>query len=70
MATAAAQRAPHTVSFYLRDLADALHGYYNAHKVLVDDAAVRDARLALLAATRVVLASGLGLLGVSAPESM
>ena len=70
VATAAAQRAPHTVSFYLRDLADALHGYYNAHKVLIDDAAVRDARLALLAATRVVLASGLGLLGVSAPESM
>jgi arginyl-tRNA synthetase len=70
LAVAAEQRAPHTLAFYLRDLADALHGYYNAHKVLIDDTAVRDARLALLAATRSVLASGLGLLGVSAPESM
>lgn len=70
IASAAEQRAPHMLAFYLRDLADALHGYYNAHKVLIDDDAVRDARLALLAATRSVLAAGLGLLGVSAPESM
>ena len=70
LAAAAEQRAPHMLAFYLRDLADALHGYYNAHKVLVENAAVRDARLALLAATRSVLAAGLGLLGVSAPESM
>lgn len=67
---AADNRAPHMASFYLRDLADALHSYYNAHKVLVEDAATRDARLALLAATRSVLVAGLGLLGVRAPESM
>ncbi|MCR9092521.1 MAG: arginine--tRNA ligase, partial [Proteobacteria bacterium] len=68
--TAAEHRAPHMISFYLRDLADALHSYYNAHKVLIDDRATRDARLALLAATQSVLASGLQLLGVSAPETM
>lgn len=68
--TAAVQRAPHMLSFYLRELADALHSFYNAQRVLVDDARVRDGRLALLAATRTVLASGLGLLGVSAPQSM
>ncbi len=68
--TAATQMAPHMVAFYLRELADALHSYYNAHAFLVDDAALRSARIALVRATRTVLASGLDLLGVSAPESM
>ncbi|MEL7025407.1 MAG: arginine--tRNA ligase [Pseudomonadota bacterium] len=67
---AADRRAPHTLVNYLRDLAGELHSYYNSSKWLVDDAAVRHVRLALIAATRVVLANGLTLLGVSAPERM
>ena len=62
--------SPHIVVFYLRELADALHSYYNAHAFLVDDAALRDARLVLVKATGVVLKNGLGLLGVSAPDRM
>jgi arginyl-tRNA synthetase len=62
--------APHQIAFYLKDLAADFHAFYNAERVLVDDAAVRDARLALLAATQQVLRNGLGLLGVSAPERM
>ncbi len=61
---------PHLVSIYLRDLANAFHTWYHATPVLVDNAPVRDARLALSAATRQVLANGLDLLGVSAPETM
>jgi len=61
---------PHQVAFYLRDLAGELHSYYNAERVLVDDEAVRNARLALLLATRQVLRNGLGLIGVSAPARM
>ncbi|MEK6806260.1 MAG: arginine--tRNA ligase [Pseudomonadota bacterium] len=67
---AAAQYTPHTLVFYLRDVADALHGYYHAQAFLVDDAALRSARLALVKATGVVLKNGLGLLGVSAPDRM
>ena len=58
------------MSFYLRELANDFHTYYNAHTFLVDDEDLRDARLALIDATRRVLANGLGLLGVSAPETM
>jgi arginyl-tRNA synthetase len=61
---------PHLVAQYLRELANAFHGWYHASPVLVADAALRDARLALARATRQVLANGLDLLGVSAPESM
>ena len=61
---------PHQVAFYLRELAADLHAYYNAERVLVDDPAVKMARLALMCATRQVLRNGLGLLGVSAPERM
>lgn len=67
---AAADHAPHQLAFYLRELAAAFHAWYNAERMLVEDVAVRDARLALASATRQVLGSGLGLLGVSAPESM
>ncbi|HEU0199261.1 MAG TPA: arginine--tRNA ligase [Burkholderiaceae bacterium] len=70
LASAAEELAPHQVAFYLKDLAADFHGFYNAERVLVDDAGTRDARLALLAATRQVLRNGLGLLGVSAPERM
>ena len=67
---AAADFAPQAVAHYLRDLADAFHSYYNAQQFLVDDAALRNARLALVFATRQVLVNGLKLLGVSAPEQM
>jgi len=61
---------PHQVAFYLRELAGELHSYYNAERVLVDDAALKHARLALLLATRQVLRNGLALIGVSAPARM
>lgn len=67
---AAAQRAPHMLVHYLRELATAFHALYNAEQFIVDDPALRNARLALIEATRRTIALGLGLLGVSAPESM
>ncbi len=67
---AAGELAPHAVAFYLRDLAGEFHSFYNAERVLVDDEAQRNARVALLAATRQVLANGLAVLGVSAPSKM
>ena len=67
---AALDLEPHQLAYYLRELANDLHTYYNAHKFLVDDTALRAARLALVAATKQVLANGLALLGVSAPEEM
>jgi arginyl-tRNA synthetase len=67
---AAANRAPQHLVHYLRDLANEFHTYYNAHTFIVDDAALRNARLALISATRKVIAAGLTLLGVSAPDSM
>ena len=67
---AAGDCAPHTLAFYLRDLAAEFHGWYNAERLLVDDAALREARLALALAVRQVLQSGLHILGVSAPEAM
>jgi arginyl-tRNA synthetase len=67
---AARELAPHSVAFYLRDLAADFHSYYNAERILVEDATLANARLALCAATRQVLASGLALLGVGAPERM
>jgi arginyl-tRNA synthetase len=70
LARAATEHAPHDVAFYLRDLAGALHSYYAAERFLVDDAALALARLTLLAATRRVLAAGLGVLGVGAPQAM
>ena len=62
--------APHTIANYLKELASALHSYYNDTKFLVDDDQVKQARLALITATRTVLQNGLHLLGVSAPEKM
>ncbi len=67
---AALNEEPHQLTHYLRDLANDLHTYYNAHQFLVDDAALRDARVKLILATREVLRNGLNLIGVSAPESM
>ena len=67
---AAKNRAPQTLVHYLRDLVSDFHSSYNAHKVLVDDAGLRDARLTLYAAVKSVVANGLAILGVSAPEEM
>ncbi|MEW5893746.1 MAG: arginine--tRNA ligase [Pseudomonadota bacterium] len=67
---AARELAPHLIAYYLKDLAADLHGYYVSCQFLVEDEALKLARLALIAATRQVLASGLALLGVSAPDKM
>jgi len=67
---AALSHEPHQIAHYLRELANDFHTYYNAHQFLVDDAALRHARLTLISATRQVIANGLGLLGASAPEAM
>ena len=68
--SAARALEPHQIAAYLRGLATQLHAFYNAHTFLVDDDALRGARLSVAVATRAVLADGLALLGVSAPESM
>jgi arginyl-tRNA synthetase len=67
---AASNRAPHALTHYLRELANAFHTYYNAEQFIVPDAELRNARLALVLATQQVVRNGLSLLGVSAPESM
>ncbi len=67
---AATQFEPHQLAHYLYDLAHAYHSYYTQCKVLVDDAELRNARLCLNSATQQVIANGLGLLGLSAPEKM
>ena len=68
--TAAHACEPHQVAYYLRELATALHAYYNAVPLLCEDAALRSARLCLLIAVRQVLRNGMRILGVSTPESM
>lgn len=70
LARAQSELGPHQVAFYLRDLAANLHSFYFAEKVLVEDEAVKLARLALVLAARQVLRNGLALIGVSAPEKM
>jgi arginyl-tRNA synthetase len=67
---AAKDLEPHQLAYYLRDLAGDFHAYYNAHKFIIDDAALRNARLNLVATARQVLANGLKLLCVSTPERM
>lgn len=70
VANAASNNEPHTVATYLRELAGDYHTWYNAHKMLVADQPLRDARVTLSQAVRQVIANGLDLLGVSAPEVM
>ena len=70
LANAAAGFAPHDVAFYLRELAASYHSYYDAERILVDEEAVKLARLALVAATAQVLHNGLAVLGVDAPRKM
>jgi len=67
---AAKNRAPQTMVHYLRDLVSDFHSSYGAHKVLVDDAKLRDARLTLYAAVKIIVANGLAILGISAPDEM
>ena len=67
---ATANLDPQLIAQYLRDLAAAFHGWYNAHHFIVDDVDLRDARMTLAEASRQVFFNGLQLLGVSAPESM
>ena len=68
--SAALNEEPHQLTHFLRELANDFHTYYNAHQFLVEDEALRDARIKLILATREVLRNGLNLLGVSAPETM
>ena len=70
LSQACVDMAPHDVTFYLRDLAACYHSYYDAERILVEDESVKQARLALVAATAQVLKNGLAVLGVSAPQSM
>jgi arginyl-tRNA synthetase len=70
LARAQNELGPHQIAFYLRDLAANLHSFYFAERVLVDDAALKSARIALMVATRQVLRNGLALIGVSAPNKM
>jgi arginyl-tRNA synthetase len=67
---ACASSEPHLIANFLRELAAEYHGFYNNHKVIIDDPALRNARLALSLAVRQVIRNGLALLGVSAPEQM
>jgi len=67
---AAFNAEPHLLVHYLRELANLLHSYYNAHQFIIDDSNLRDARFNLINATRQILNNGLTLLGVSAPEKM
>jgi arginyl-tRNA synthetase len=67
---AALHEEPHQLTHYLRELANDFHTYYNAHKFLISDTPLREARLQLILATRQVIRNGLNLLGVSAPEKM
>lgn len=70
IAAAARDLAPHQIAFYLKELAADFHTWYNAERMLVDDLALREARLALAAAVRQVIRNGMTLLGVSCPTSM
>ncbi len=67
---AASTREPHQICFYLRELAHAFHTCYNSHQILVAESAMRDARVALALCTRQVIANGLKIIGVTAPETM
>jgi arginyl-tRNA synthetase len=67
---AALNYEPHMLTHYVRDLASDFHTYYNSHQFIVEDAALRNARLALVTATKQILLNGFNLIGISAPETM
>ena len=68
--SSASAQEPHQIAYYLRELANEFHSFYNKERVLEREQPLRDARLDLLSATQQVLVNGLGLIGVSAPQSM
>jgi len=70
ISVAGTQNAPHMIANYLHELASDFHTYYNSHKTIVEDANLRDARICLTQAVRQVIANGLDLMGISAPEEM
>ncbi len=70
VAAAARELSPHLIAYALKDIAAALHTYYNAEQFLIEDIVLRHARLALISATRIVLNNGLTMLGISSPEQM
>jgi arginyl-tRNA synthetase len=70
LALAARELAPHLVTTYLKELAAEFHSYYNAERFLVDDRTTQRARLALAAATGLVVKNGLAVLGIGAPDQM
>ncbi|MDC1340375.1 arginine--tRNA ligase [Oceanospirillaceae bacterium] len=70
LANAASNHEPHQIAHYLKDLAGNFHSYYNAHRMVIDDVLLRNARMCLCMAARQVMANGLDLLGVDAPEHM
>ena len=70
MHSAATEYEPHQIAYYLRDLANEFHSYYNACQFIVDSDDLRNARLNLIIASKQVICNGLGILGVSAPEEM
>ena len=70
VSAAAGMLEPHRVTYFLMDLAAAFHAYYNRHRVIGDDEDLTAARLHLVEAVRIVIRTGLHLLGVSAPETM
>lgn len=70
LANAASNHEPHQIAHYLKDLAGNFHSYYNAHRMVIDDVPLRNSRMCLCMAARQVMANGLDLLGVDAPEHM
>lgn len=70
LAVAAKELAPHALVTYLKELSAGFHSFYNDQRILVDDANERNARLALILATRQVLRNGLNILGLNAPERL
>ncbi|MCR6108265.1 arginine--tRNA ligase [Salipaludibacillus agaradhaerens] len=70
VADAATRRSPHRITHYVHELAQALHSFYNAEKVINENEALTNARLSLMEAVRLTLSNGLALVGVEAPEKM
>ena len=70
VAHAARDYEPHLLAYYLRELANEFHSYYNAHPFLSSEPKLRAARLGLLQCVKQVIANGLALLGVRAPAKM
>ena len=66
----ASKLEPHTICYYLKDLASIFHSYYNDEKIITDDGNLLQSKLLLINSVRQVIKNGLGVLGIQAPESM